>query len=119
MLLDREFITPIDYEWEKLLKDSPLGVFLAFVTKDDAHSPVMLPVYDQLVKYAEDQIPLRLADARDYANQALCDDLNIFSVPTLVWLQNDRMPHFRLVGTVMKGKLEQEFDKALAVELAA
>lgn len=104
-----------------------LGIFLVFVTPDDAHSPVMMNVYDQVVEYTDRIIPMFLIDALqepEFRERCL-----VYSVPTFVWLDapppqgpSRGMPIngrdsaeilLKLSGTVMFQKIRREIDAIL------
>lgn len=112
--LEREFIDPDDIE--KLTQESPIGAFFAFVTEEDPHSPVMLPVYDELVKEFEDQIPLYVVklglEEGPTPPEAFASRFLLFSAPTLLWLRQPPTGApkivMRMVGTVLLGKLVKE-----------
>jgi thiol-disulfide isomerase/thioredoxin len=122
-LANRQLTNPSDIP--ELAAKYPLGCFFAFVTDEDAHSPLMLPVYDELVTEFEDQIPLFVVqvalDATDQHSMPRNRFL-VYSVPTLVWYNvkvdpgktyssDSKPPEFvylRTIGTVLLGKLIKE-----------
>jgi thiol-disulfide isomerase/thioredoxin len=124
--LNREFLVGRE-TFVAEAETNPLGAFFAFVTTDDPHSVVMLPVYDEIVDHYENKIPLFVIDARDEGNADLLDLCLIYSVPTFIYTKVladskgvDR-PNIlvRQMGTVMKRKLTREIDPKIDLVLAS
>lgn len=97
---------------------APLGVMFAWVTHDDAHTPVMLDTYDQVFELYEQMIPMFFVDARADENSSFLDPYLIYSVPTLL-LVKDGKTLTRHIGTTMVKKIRADVDKVVEDVLAS
>lgn len=131
-LANRE-LTSAD-QLDTLAADSKIGIFIAFATDEDAHSPLMLSVYDELEKAFDGIIPLHTVqvfpNGHDNYDVDLASKFLITAVPTLVWYDvkvkyededsswKGSATYLRMVGTTMQGKLEKEVNDKIEEILA-